>query len=785
MTDYSRNLSSKRIRFVLRELLKCYSNDDNEASRGSNLRLQSSTSHRREVGGIGMKANVMSSMTRIMSLAVNCIKSHRWEAAAKMFPSIARYFSYWPTLVWKIGASCLTFHQDSNKTHVSNFANAMIQVNYLSSPEILLDHVIYLMCNGEYEEALCFIENFSKHCQKSSSDTFLAILEGTKGLLEYILWHKAVKAEENLHESSLGSLSVLTETATVIKHAESAIRYLKTSLTCQGNFDVYVQKLVEILEYYERLQEADEVLVAYIQLNFSQPSPYVFLYNFISKNYPSDVPRQIYVLKELAKCCPSHEGVLKLCKLLTNEEIETKTQMLFDLVDYNEWKDQIEVWKLLVETLFCIQLTDKSNLGCVLRYKADRSLWWTNYHFCKQQVNIDDQNIRHLLVYKALMATVVYDSEHNFVVSVSDKLVEVGEEDKLALFNDSLDKAKQLSEALKIFSRQQISYCRKSSAINVGLNCNSPLGTTSNSVKLPVPHEQSLETAVNDVQGPLLSNLLTQPADNYEQFKFTQKLVNLQAALSGTTDNQVGQVVQFGQILPVPKPINMSVLQRNLERLHKHYQTTAITGTASNQVPINSKNLGFVQIPENIQASWQMDKSVPQKVYGGGPITAINVQKVSKNNQNKRKSGPWCKQKTQIPRKMNTSDRNSDVEKYSLKQKSCSSPKKSAVILNLESKSKPVLSPGVIVIPSYKPFLKVKSSSKKRSDIQVIHSTGKKLKLASMEDLPVSVDRNLSDFEVVDKSQVKKKNNLKDCVVVLEKLPVKTLARYSVIDEPL
>ncbi|GAB6024460.1 hypothetical protein CHUAL_009619 [Chamberlinius hualienensis] len=77
------------------------------------------------------------------------------------------------------------------------------------------------------------------------------------------------------------------------------------------------------------------------------------------------------------------------------------------------------------------------------------------------------------------------------------------------------------------------------------------------------------------------------------------------------------------------------------------------------------------------------------------------------------------------------------------------------------------------------------SSKRIRSDVQVIHSTGKKLKLASMEDLSVSIDRNSSDFEVVDKSQVKKKGILKDRVVVLEKLSVKTLARYSVIEEPL
>lgn len=347
-----------------------------------------------------------------------CLCAHRFEAASKLLEILCLEQSAVDHFVFMAGMQILENHPSSSENDVINFIRQIQYLRRVNKNEILLEFLNYVLRNnittaGAVTES---IATRLRGCVLKKNFIIDPLTKAYLALFDYIEWAGLCKQ---------GGKDV-EETAPV---AEKAISIFAQILELPGQNDIFVTKLVEMLEYYERYEEAELHLVKYVEVNPTHINAYMYLCAFLRK-HNHDSEKLIKYLKKLAKLNPSDPFVLVLVDELKgkNHGNEKSLKLLFWFLDCPEHTGNLKAWKKLSKLVFNVLQYPVPTESNVMRACWDdiRTSFWNSVHFSVKMFQLNDSASAKVAVHKAIVLSVLEES-HPYVEAVLDKLPHVSE----------------------------------------------------------------------------------------------------------------------------------------------------------------------------------------------------------------------------------------------------------------------------------------------------------------------------------------------------------------------
>ncbi|XP_035224358.1 TATA box-binding protein-associated factor RNA polymerase I subunit A-like isoform X2 [Stegodyphus dumicola] len=169
--------------------------------------------------------------------------------------------------------------------------------------EVKLEYLIY----GLRHNILNSRDSLEKLFQKKSKpgpekeSVLKSIFDAYLALLDYIEWCKLYYGD--MQSSQYKILP------------EKAIATFMQVVRNPGQWDIFVLKLIEMLEFSDRSDEIEDMLIKYIECNPEHINAYIYLCVYLH-DHNSESPNFIKYLKVLAELCPSDIRVLFLVEKL-------------------------------------------------------------------------------------------------------------------------------------------------------------------------------------------------------------------------------------------------------------------------------------------------------------------------------------------------------------------------------------------------------------------------------------------------------------------------------------
>nr|CAB3266792.1 TATA box-binding protein-associated factor RNA polymerase I subunit A [Phallusia mammillata] len=319
-------------------------------------------------------------------------------------------------ILWRVGVETILQHPhcvSDPKDHLSAYNRILGSFcDQIDQVHVLLEHNFILLCQQNFETARKGFQQYDtiersiiginvKQNRAKKIAFWSDTMEGYLGMVEYILWKVAVSQYIVEHQPSLEDPQC--EKANL---AKSALQHFEKITDKPGTWDIFVSKHVEILCYYEKYEEAREMLCSYSSSHMDNPNAHKYLYQFLAKHCDVDVPRkdvQFLALNSLFSVAPSDALCLKLHDLYfemwlqSNPSISSymefnptsdlyhALEVLFTLLDYQIWHTDIRPWKRLQEAVVCLEeLWGCDGCGYVVKTiwkDTERDQWWPNLFF--------------------------------------------------------------------------------------------------------------------------------------------------------------------------------------------------------------------------------------------------------------------------------------------------------------------------------------------------------------------------------------------------------------------
>lgn len=350
-----------------------------------------------------------------------CLCTHRFEAAAQLLEMLCLEQSAVDHFLLMAGIQVLENHPPSSSSSENDVINFIRQVQYLrrvNKNEVMLELLNYLLRNnittaGAVAES---IATRLRGCILKKNFIIDPLTKAYLALFDYIEW-------ANLHTQGTENHEEIAPVA------EKAITVFKQILEFPGQNDIFVTKLVEMLECYDRYEEAEECLVKYVEVNPTHINAYMYLCVFLRKhNVDSD--KLIKYLKKLAKLNPSDPFVLVLVDELKGRSHanEKSLKLLFWFLDCPEHTENLKAWKRLSKLAFHVLQYPVPTESNVLRacWGRIRKSFWNSVHFSLKTFQLNDSSSAKVAVNKAIVLSVLEES-HPYVEAVLDKLPHVSE----------------------------------------------------------------------------------------------------------------------------------------------------------------------------------------------------------------------------------------------------------------------------------------------------------------------------------------------------------------------
>uniref|UniRef100_A0ACB8GAC7 Uncharacterized protein n=1 Tax=Sphaerodactylus townsendi TaxID=933632 RepID=A0ACB8GAC7_9SAUR len=344
----------------------------------------------------------------------------QWQRAAELMISYVESLenTNWPKRlaapeeIWRTGTEILHNHPRSNMEESNHFADQMKNLGVKRYLKISLEHAFYLMCNGHMDEAyqnLVLAESWRYGEQTVLQEKDLKLIQGYKGLLDYFQWLKKKTEMLQLEEESYAESSVQQE---MHNFYQQAVVSLKEIIKIPGVWDPFVLCYVDLLEYYKEYEEADEVLreYAYNPKFPSNPNAHVYLYQFLKRRGESK-KKQISALQVLHELVPSHELMLEFYAMLKkskkNKNHKLQLEVIFAVLDFAGWKDNVKAWSCLAKQIVEILQNSGEQFGWLKKEWGIRKDWWLAFHFSHYLAKRNWQENESLTCEKALVAGIL------------------------------------------------------------------------------------------------------------------------------------------------------------------------------------------------------------------------------------------------------------------------------------------------------------------------------------------------------------------------------------------
>ncbi|XP_074607049.1 TATA box-binding protein-associated factor RNA polymerase I subunit A-like [Acropora palmata] len=325
---------------------------------------------------------------------LNSLLNHQFDDAIQCMVALCGACLRTPEMFWRTGCEVMS-NNTRSYSHLSQFIKNMFVICGPYRTELLLDYAMYLVQhNSDITEANELLT--TKLSDKSLQSSVL--LKAYAGLFAYLSWKKSKKQLDKKQldneEATVYGQDAQNSAASNLKrqmdfHAKQALAMFNNSVEHKGNWDIFVTKQVEILEYYNRSEEARKILEQYMKKNPENPNAYRYLYYFLKSNC-TNAQELCTVLEGLLQIDPTSDLDEEYVELRRQQKEQPKGLLdalasLFLKLDHAACQRCEKTWKLFADTLRVYLTTGDYKKG--LDELWDKRLdWWPPFHFRPDQV---------------------------------------------------------------------------------------------------------------------------------------------------------------------------------------------------------------------------------------------------------------------------------------------------------------------------------------------------------------------------------------------------------------
>ena len=289
------------------------------------------------------------------------------------------------------------FYQEGgdSSNQLSQFITQLKLLSEINAQKVVLEFFMYLMTEKRTEDAKMQLELLPKRSKEvSSHDKVInkTLIKAYEGLIYYVEYLEAKHRRGRLLNQSAGDPFMESsvsgpgdaETQIMTSAANKAINCFSKIEGESGVWDIFVTKHVELLEFLELLETAQLVLQRNAEKNPENPNALKLLFNYYCR-HDCDVDLCKEVLQQVCAQVPSDESALRLHDILHDEgsDMKERLTLLFDLLDYATWQNDVRPWSRLANELCTIneQSGTVIDSGQVTDLWRIRSSWWPDYQF--------------------------------------------------------------------------------------------------------------------------------------------------------------------------------------------------------------------------------------------------------------------------------------------------------------------------------------------------------------------------------------------------------------------
>ncbi|KAM7296869.1 TATA box-binding protein-associated factor RNA polymerase I subunit A [Ixodes scapularis] len=354
-------------------------------------------------------------------------------------------------LILKAGMLLFENHELSSPHRTNFFVRHCRCLGTADKKATALEYIIYCLKRSEHVHLRTFFQDHLRVHRKMirKSERVDHILRGYLGILDYIEWLPLASGQvasegENAEEGATGA-----EAYHGLTIAARAMDNFRMLLDHEGPFDIFIVKLIHMLEFYGHLDKAESVLEEYLDKNPESLNAHIYLYIFL-KRHNLRMEERIDVLHKICGMDPSNALVLDYIDYIYTLEgsgSAESVRMVADFLDSFDNKDSLEGWTWLCRTAVqAVHRKEKQLLACLKQLWKERRGYWRPYHF---NVRLQPTGCPEVWICKATLLRVLKLDDRGYVSSVEEKLAELGA-DTVDAYNTFAEKMLQRPDSESI-----------------------------------------------------------------------------------------------------------------------------------------------------------------------------------------------------------------------------------------------------------------------------------------------------------------------------------------------
>jgi len=368
----------------------------------------------------------------ILAILRECLLTHRWMASARVLTSVVHRLPkrYGRTVLHCVLELCAQLSvpvPDSLMLRLKTYAE-------LTEHEVAAECFMSRAAAGQPLAACrAALAPMPRHRHVPGRDDrrHRLLVRAYDGLASYAQYLDARQRLEHVAEKELRD-----ETSARMKsYVRDALEKWDGLVDVPGVWDVFVVKQVELLELANDLDTAEDVLLRYAgrrrrsdddgrSSDAVWPNALHLLYAFYERHaHPSHDRRRTDVLEELCALVPAHPLTLRLYRERRDSGGD-QVGLLFDLLDYAAWRDDVRPWRFLCRELTLCAASPSpdtssppsTDVDLVRRCWSVRKDWWPAYHFAPASVprNSLSEATVSLIGYKASVAYFLLSADNPY-----------------------------------------------------------------------------------------------------------------------------------------------------------------------------------------------------------------------------------------------------------------------------------------------------------------------------------------------------------------------------------
>ncbi|GIY63735.1 uncharacterized protein CDAR_460121 [Caerostris darwini] len=364
---------------------------------------------------------------KCVDLVNQSLCSQRYEEAGNLLSILYQDNSVYDDFLFKATMVVLENLQTYDKEDVIyEFIREIQKLPCVNKKEVMLEYITCILRNN-FSNVSCILKEksvFVLLCKEkflelrlSSSrknDTIDPLFEAYSAYVG----HMASFANDRIFkdETQASQISELTQIP-----MDSIISKFKKLIRTPGDWDIFVLKLIEILNECDKAEEIEDVLHDYVESNPNNLNAHIYLCNYLN-NYHPESEVLIKHLKVIADWCPSDERVLLLIEKLWNrgKEGHNCLQLSFMFLDYPSNEKNVKAWKLLSDIL--LKSEDSKRELEKLYWKSRRSSWHWMYFNPSQVYHITEIDLPFIAVKTSVL--LFFNKDHEYIKRIQEKFPE-------------------------------------------------------------------------------------------------------------------------------------------------------------------------------------------------------------------------------------------------------------------------------------------------------------------------------------------------------------------------